>query len=114
MGRQVARQAQGWAVVVRAGERKLRRHRRAHPLQRRGGCSADVLPALPRRLGARRRERRQHHPKAALPLLIRSTLWAADLANSGPPPSLSVEELARSQASLVAQAMGPEGDLVVE
>src|SRR5256885_10150415 len=53
-----------------------------------------------------------HQPGAPLSLQYRSTLLAADMATTVPPPSLPVEELTRSQASLVAQAMGPEGDLV--
>src|SRR5438309_6401657 len=107
----MARDGQGRQMVGRGRERQLRGLRRAAPLQQRSRRRPHVLPTLPRRICERRRKRDQHHPQAALPLLIRSTIWAADLAPSGPPPPFSVEEVDRSRTPVLAAAMGEEGDL---
>src|SRR5205807_1969601 len=88
---------------------QLRGLRRAAPLQQRSRRRPHVLPTLPRRICERRRKRDQHHPQAALPLLIRSTIWAADLAPSGPPPLFPVEEVDRSRTHVIAAATGACG-----
>src|SRR5207245_6779582 len=69
VGRQVARHGEGRRLVGAAREWQLRGLRRADPLQQRRRRGADFLPAVPGRLGERRRRSDQGDPTAALPLL---------------------------------------------